>query len=68
MPRIRSSAMQANPTGPQPSTIALSPPAMRLFATACTPTASGSVSAARCGGNPAGTLSAIISLSTIRSA
>ena len=41
------SAMQARPTGPSPITIArLAAGDLRLFATACTPTASGSVSAA----------------------
>ena len=49
MPRILSSAMHARPTGPQPSTMALSSPVIRLLATACTPTASGSVSAAMLG-------------------
>ena len=51
-----SSAMHASPTGPQPSTMALSPTAIRLLATACTPTASGSVSAAMLGGQAAGHL------------
>ena len=68
MPFIRSSAMQARPTGPAPMTTALSPALIRLFATACTPTASGSVIAASSTGRPAGTFMPSISFSTIRSA
>ena len=60
--------MHASPTGPQPSTTALSPTAMRLLATACTPTAYGSVSAAISAGRSPGTLIARSSLSTMRSA
>jgi hypothetical protein len=68
MPFIRSSAMQARPTGPAPMTTAASPPVIRLFATAWTPTASGSVIAAYIAGRPVGTFIESISFSTISSA
>ena len=54
-PAACSAAITARPTGPQPSTMAASPSAIRLLATACTPTASGSVSAASRWSSPAGT-------------
>ncbi len=47
MPSSFIAAMQASPTGPSPITTAASPGAIPDFATAWTPTASGSVIAAR---------------------
>ena len=59
--------MTARPTGPSPMTSAASPLWMPLLATACTPTASGSVSAASRGDRPVGTLIAMSSFTTISS-
>ena len=67
-PRCFRSAITARPIGPQPRTIAASSLRMPLLATACTPTANGSVSAASRGSRPFGTFRASRSLSTIRSA
>ena len=54
MPFSRRAAMTASPTGPQPTTSGASSPFSAPFSTACTPTASGSVSAACSGRQPVG--------------
>jgi hypothetical protein len=68
IPRLLSSATQASPTGPSPSTIAASVVPIRLLLTAWTPTARGSVIAASDAGTPSGTGIASSSLSTSSSA
>ena len=59
--------MTARPTGPQPTTSGASPGSKRALATACTPTAIGSVSVACSVARPFGTSSARNSESTISS-
>ena len=58
----------ASPMGPQPTTRATSRAARRAVRTACTPTASGSVTAARAGSRPSGTGRRRAAWSTISSA
>ena len=65
---MRSAAITASPTGPQPITSGTSPPLILALATAWTPTASGSVSAACSAESPFGTSSSKGSLSSIASA
>ena len=64
----RSAAITARPTGPQPTTSGASSPFSIPFSTACTPTASGSVSAACSVGSPFGTSSISGAASSICSA
>ncbi len=59
---IFSAAITASPTGPQPITSGTSPPLILALATAWTPTASGSVSAACSAARPLGTSSNSASL------
>ena len=68
MPCRRSSATTASPTGPAPSTTAASAGVTAERATACRPTAIGSVSAARRWSSPFGTFMHIAAESRIRSA
>ena len=63
MPCSFSAAITASPIGPQPITSATSSGVMRAKATACTPTASGSTSAAWSGSMPAGSGSSMRSAS-----
>jgi hypothetical protein len=68
MPLIARPAMTDSPTGPQPTTSGTSPGATCAIATACQPTAIGSVSAACSVGMPSGTGTSMDSFSTMRSA
>ena len=68
MPLSRRAAMTASPTGPQPTTSGASSPLSAPFSTACTPTASGSVSAAWSVDRPLGTSSSSGAASSICSA
>ncbi len=61
-PRILRAAMTARPTGPQPITSGTSSGVRLALATACQPTAIGSVSAACAVDKPFGTSSSSISL------
>ena len=67
-PRPLSAAITANPTGPQPTTRQGWPAPRPARPTACSPTASGSVSAARSVGSASGTGSRSNSCSTMCSA
>ena len=66
-PMACSAAITARPTGPAPSTTAAWPGVICDRLTACSPTAIGSVSAARRASRPLGTFSESRSLSTISS-
>ena len=67
-PPSRSAAITARPTGPQPITSGASSGGSRALATACTPTAIGSVSAACSEASPFGTGSSSPSVSRMYSA